>query len=279
MLETLARSGHTVSAAPTPGPGTAATLARASIAAGADLILAFGGDGTINEVAEGVIGSRTPLGILPGGTANVVSWELELGADPVEAASRVADCHPQRISVGRSQTEEEPPRHFLAMAGIGLDARIVYGLNPGRKHRWGKMAYWIGGFSQLVRKLEELDVEIEVRTYRCSFALISKVRNYGGDLRIARRVSLVDDQFEVVLFAGNWATRYLKYLTGVAVNRLDGMRGVTILRARQATLRAVSGDRVYMQIDGEYAGRLPGKVEIVPDALTLLTPASYLERK
>jgi len=275
VLETLARSGHTVSVAPTPGPGTAATLARASIAAGADLILAFGGDGTINEVAEGVIGSRTPLGILPGGTANVVSWELELGANPVEVASRLAECHPERISVGLSQSEGDVPRHFLAMAGIGLDARIVYGLNPDRKNRWGKLAYWMGGFSQLVRKLEELDVEIENRTYRCSFALITKVRNYGGDLQIARRVSIVDDEFEVVLFAGNWATRYLKYLTGVAVNRLGGMRGVTILRARQATLRAASGEPVYMQIDGEYAGSLPAVVRIVPNALTLLVPPEY----
>ena len=278
VLETLARSGHGVLAKPTPGPGTAAILARASIAEGADLILAFGGDGTINEVAEGMIGSRTPLGILPGGTANVVSCELELGAGPVEAASYIAGCRPERISVGRARSKGGKPRHFLAMAGIGLDARIVYGMSAELKKRWGKMAYWMRGFSQLVRKLDEFDVEIEGRTYRCSLALIAKVRNYGGDLRIARRVSLVDDEFEVVLFAGNRATRYLKYLTGVAANRLDGMSGVTILRAREATLRAASSERVRMQIDGEYAGRLPGKVKIVPDALTLLTPASYRER-
>jgi diacylglycerol kinase (ATP) len=275
----LARSGHGVSVKPTPGPGTAATLARDSIAAGADLILAFGGDGTINEVAEGVIGSRTPLGVLPGGTANVVSCELKLGAGPIEVATRLADWRQERISVGRAQSEGDKPRHFLAMAGIGLDAHIVYGLNADMKKRWGKMAYWIGGFGQLVRELEEFDVGIEGRTYRCSFALITKVRNYGGDLRIARRVSIVDDQFEVVLFAGARATRYLKYLTGVAANRLYGMSGVTILRAREVTLRAASGERVYMQIDGEYAGRLPGKVEIVEDALTLLTPASYLEQR
>ena len=167
------------------------------------------------------------------------------------------------------------PRHFLAMAGVGLDAHIVYGMNAERKKRWGKLAYWIGGFSQLTRELEEFEVEIEGRTYRCSFALITKVRNYGGDLRIARRVSMLDDCFEVVLFAGSRATRYVKYLTGVAVNRLDGMSGVTLMRARQAILRCAAGERVHMQIDGEYAGRLPGKVEIVPDALTLLMPEGY----
>jgi len=276
VLDALTRSGHGVSATPTPGPGTAAALARASVAAGADLILAFGGDGTLNEVAEGVIGSRTPLGILPGGTANVVSCELELGSKPVEVASRIAQCRPERISVGRVRNGEGT-RHFLAMAGTGLDARIVYGMSADLKKRWGKMAYWLSGFRQLVHKLEELDVEIEGRTYRCTFALITKVRNYGGDLRIARRVSLLDDQFEVVLFAGLRATRYVKYLTGVAVNRLDGMSGVTILRAREATLRAASGDNVHMQVDGEYAGRLPGKVEIVPDALSLLIPETYTE--
>jgi diacylglycerol kinase family enzyme len=86
---------------------------------------------------------------------------------------------------------------------------------------------------------------------------------------------MLDDQFEVVLFAGPRAPRYLKYLTGVAVNRLDGMSGVTILRAREATLRPASGEPVHMQVDGEYAGRLPGKIEIVPDALTLLIPEAY----
>jgi diacylglycerol kinase family enzyme len=273
----LARSGHRVTANPTSGPGTSAALARASIAAGADLILALGGDGTINEVAEGVMGSNTPLGILPGGTANVVSCELELGSGPIEVASRIADCRPERISVGRLRSEGGT-RHFLAMAGVGLDARIVYGLSADLKKRWGKMAYWLTGFRQLVHKLEELDVVIEGRTYRCSFALITKVRNYGGDLRIARRVSILDDEFEVVLFSGHRATRYLKYLTGVAVNRLEGMSGVTILRAREVTLRGASGEHVHMQVDGEYVGRLPGKVEMVPDALTLLIPESYREK-
>jgi diacylglycerol kinase (ATP) len=275
VLEALSLGGHTVSARPTPGPGTAAALAREAIAGGADLVLAFGGDGTINEVAEGVVGARTPFAILPGGTANVVSCELSLGSSPVAAAERLAHFHPRRISVGRAFSEGGRPRHFLAMAGIGLDAHIVYGMNAERKKRWGKLAYWMGGFSELTRHLEEFEVEIEGRTHRCSFALITKVRNYGGDLRIARRVSILDDRFEVVLFAGNRATRYLKYLTGVAVNRLDGMNGVTVLRARRVNLCCAESERVYMQIDGEYAGRLPGKVEIVPDALTLLTPEEY----
>jgi diacylglycerol kinase family enzyme len=81
----------------------------------------------------------------------------------------------------------------------------------------------------------------------------------------------------VVLFAGSRGARYLKYLAGVALNRLYCMSGVTILRAREVAFRAMRNDHVYIQIDGEYAGRLPGKVQIRPDALTLLIPASYCE--
>ena len=71
----------------------------------------------------------------------------------------------------------------------------------------------------------------------------------------------------------------MKYLTGVAVNRLEGMSGITILRARRVRLNGASDERIYVQIDGEYAGRLPGHIEIAPDALTLLTPAAYGSKK
>jgi diacylglycerol kinase family enzyme len=161
------------------------------------------------------------------------------------------------------------------MAGAGLDAHIVYHLNAPLKRKVGKLAYWIAGFSLVGRRLQEFDVRVEERSYRCSFALVSKVRNYGGDLTIARDISLLDDCFEVVLFAGRSSTRYLKYFTGVMVNRLRGMKGVTVLRAQKVWISPVADPRVYIQIDGEYAGHLPGSVEIVPDALTLLIPPTY----
>ena len=272
VLKALLRGGHHVTAKPTPGPSAATGLARDIIAADADLIVVLGGDGTINEVAEGMIGSQVPLGILPGGTANVLACELGLAGKPERVAERLADLEPRRIAMGRVHSEGSSPRHFLAMAGIGLDAHIVYGLSPGAKKRWGKLAYWAGGLSQLGRTLEEFDVEIDGRTYRSSFALLTKVRNYGGDLEIARRVHILDDQFEVVLFSGSNPGLYLKYFTGVAVNRLEGMSGVTILRASKACIRSEAGVQVHVQIDGEYAGELPAQVEIVPDALTLLIP-------
>ena len=104
------------------------------------------------------------------------------------------------------------------------------------------------------------------------------MRNYGGDLEIARDTSLFDDQFEVVLFQGQNSLRYLKYFVGVVMNRLQGMEGVRILRARKLDVSPVRDTRIYMQVDGEYAGHLPGSVEIVRDAITLLLPALYKRR-
>jgi diacylglycerol kinase (ATP) len=267
-----------VSARPTTGAGIASGLARQGIAEGADLILACGGDGTINETAEGVIGTQVPFGILPGGTANVLAHELGIGPRVERAASLLDEMTPRLISVGRIRADLAQPRHFLLMTGVGLDAHIVYRMTADLKKRWGKLAYWIAGFSQLKRRLEEFDVEVDGRLHHASFALVAKVRNYGGDLEIAREVTLLDDEFELVLFSGSSSLRYVKYLTGVAANRLKRMEGVTVLRARSVRFLRPESARVYMQIDGEYVGRLPGEVDQVPNALRLLAPDAYWAR-
>ena len=104
------------------------------------------------------------------------------------------------------------------------------------------------------------------------------MRNYGGDFEIARDTSLLDDRFEVVLFAGRSSYALSQYFTAVALKRVRGMKGVTVLRARKVCLSAPQDPRVHIQVDGEYAGKLPGSVEIVPDALTLLIPPGYMDR-
>ena len=121
------------------------------------------------------------------------------------------------------------------------------------KAKTGKFAYWVAGWSLLGKRLAEFDVEIAGERRRCSFALLSKVRNYGGDFEIARSVTLLDDQFEVVLFEGATATRYVKYFAGMALNRLAGMSGVTVLRADQVTISPVDDRR--LRADRRRVGR------------------------
>jgi diacylglycerol kinase family enzyme len=223
-----------------------------------------------------MVHSQVPLGVLPAGTANVLAMEMKLGGDFLGAARRLGECRPHRISVGQISSEAGTvTRHFLLMAGIGLDAHIVYHVSAPLKARIGKLAYWIAGWSMLGRRLPEFSIEADGVTHRCSFALVSKVRNYGGDFEIARDVSLFDDHFELVLFQGRSTLRYVRYFAGLVANRMDGVRGIVVLRARRVSAPKPLDERVFLQIDGEFAGHLPAEIRIVPDALTLLVPPAY----
>lgn len=275
-MEILRKDGHQVTVAPTTGPRMAGALAREHVEAGADLVLAAGGDGTINEVAEGLVGTDVPLGILPAGTANVLATEMKLGSRLERVAAALGECRPYRIPIGHVTCEGGTvSRHFLLMAGIGLDAHIVYRVSGPLKAATGKFAYWVAGWSLLGRRLIEFPVEMNGSRRTCSFALASKVRNYGGDFEIARDVRLFDDRFEVVLFEGRSTLPYVKYFGALMLNRLSGMNGVTVERAQCLRFLAPEDQRVYLQIDGEFAGHLPAELRIVPDALTLLVPPQY----
>jgi diacylglycerol kinase family enzyme len=277
-IDALSAGGHRVTPIPTTGPSTAQGIVRECIAKGADLILAAGGDGTVNEVMNGMVHSEVPLGVLPGGTANVLAVEIEVGRKMVRAAEMLGSHHPERISVGMIATGQQE-RHFMLMAGAGLDALIVYNIDVRLKRQIGKAAYWVGGFGQLGRPLPEFDVRINGHSTRCSFALASRVRNYGGDLWIARGASLFSDHFEVVLFEGAHSLPYLKYFLGVLTNRLPQMSGVTIVKTEHVEIECASDPRIYVQVDGEFAGRLPVTLSVAQRALTLLVPESFREHK
>ena len=278
ILRVLRASGMKVDEIPTTGPRTAGGIARARIAAGSDLILVAGGDGTVNETLEGMVHSHTPLGVIPAGTANVYAHEIGLHSNVENAVRDLHDLEPTRISLGVRLGPNQPPKLFMLMAGAGLDAYIVYNVNTDLKARVGKIAYWLAGFGQVGKRLQEFDVKIDGRTLRASFALISRVRNYGGDLEIARSVSLLDDKFEVVLFEGINSFRYLLYFGGVLLNRLPQTKGATVLRASKIELTNMPGAMTWVQIDGETAGELPATIEIVPDALTVLLPKRYIDK-
>ncbi len=264
----------------TTGPGHAGEIARQEVDRGAELILVAGGDGTINEVVNGMAFSDVPLGVLPAGTANVLACELGIGKSMERAAEALADTVLERVALGSiANGSEESKRYFLLMAGAGLDADIVYHLNGRLKQAFGKVAYWIGGFSRVGRRFPEITVEANGCEFRSSFALLSRVRNYGGDLEIAPTISLLDDEFEMVLFEGESSLGFLKYMLGVVMRQQQNMQGITILRTRQAEFSSAGGQKIHLQVDGEYVGVAPARVEIVPNALTLLVPPGFRARR
>ena len=245
---------------------------------GADLILVAGGDGTINEVINGVAPSRVPVGIVPAGTANVLACELGISRRYQQAVHSIPQCVQERVALGRLRNAEGEERFFLMMVGVGLDAEIVYNINATLKAWTGKFAYWVGGFSHLLKYLSQFDTTVQGRTVRCGFALASRVKNYGGDLEIARGANLLEDDFEAVLFQGRNPIRYMVYFLGVVAGLHPRMKGICVERARRMEFSAPGDARIYIQVDGEFAGHLPASIEIVPDALSLLVPADFRNR-
>ena len=136
---------------------------------------------------------------------------------------------PVRIALGALERPDQPRRHFVLMAGVGLDARIVYELDLDLKGKLGKLAYWHGGFRQFGRPVPRFHICVNGMERHCaSFALITRVRNYGGDFEIARRVRLTDNDFEMVVFQNHQWQDYLRFFGAVMTNRLYDTTGVTV---------------------------------------------------
>ena len=268
-------AGHEVELFATPGPNKAGIVAQNAISQGCDMILAAGGDGTINETVNGMVGSPVAFGILPGGTANVLANEIGLSIRLETAAAQLLKATPTPISLGAVELPGRPRRHFVLMAGVGLDARIVYNLNLELKRKVGKLAYWQAGFGQLLKPVDQFSVAVDAHRYECSFLLATRVRNYGGDFEIARRVRLTDHDFEIVIFSGKHWSHHVRFLAGVMLNRLEKSPDVTILRATELTLEERGAKPVHLQTDGEILGPLPARVSIVPSCLNFLLPAGY----
>ncbi|MEZ5400638.1 MAG: diacylglycerol kinase family protein [Bryobacteraceae bacterium] len=265
--------------APTSRPLEAVEMAARYVREGARMIVVAGGDGTINEAANGLAGTGAALGIVPVGTANVLACELGMRGDPVRAAASAADWQPLRIAMGRLRSGDGAPRLFLLMAGAGLDARINGSVRAEVKRRFGKLAYWLAGAEMVGRRLAQMDVHVDGVSRRTGFALAARARNYGGELEIASRASLLKDRFELVTFRGRTSWRFPLYLFGALVGRTTVVPGAESFFAERLELAPANGERIEIQVDGEQAGTLPARLEIVPDALTLMVPRRYAERE
>jgi YegS/Rv2252/BmrU family lipid kinase len=277
-IEVLDKQGLPVKPVPTRGPNTGGLIAREEVACGADLILAAGGDGTINEVANGLVHTNVPMAILPAGTANVLAHELRVKLRLDQTAAELHSAVPTRVAVGRITKADRTSRYFLMMVGVGLDAQIVYDLNLDLKAFLGKMAYYLGGFVQIGKPLTPFRAVVDGGTHETTFALVTRVRNYGGDFEIARAASLLTNEFEVVLFNVQQSYQYVPYLVGMMLGQVGHMPGCRIFRAQSVHCEPLV-ESAPLHVDGEYAGRLPVSIDIVPNALTLMLPKRFLERE
>lgn len=262
----LAQRGCQVELCLTAARGDARKAAAAARAEGFDRVIAAGGDGTLNEVLNGLVPSSIPLAFLPLGTTNVFALEVGIPFE-VEAACDIAvDGEPRPVCLGQAGEER-----FLLMLSAGFDAEVVYRVSSRLKRWTGKFAYAACACTTLLRHspppLELLREDgLVLRGYG---VVIGNGRLYGGKFSFTPAASLEAPELDVCLLLRPGRMALLAALLRVALGRpLDPAQA---LQFKTSGLE-VRGAGVHAQFDGDYLSRLPLRVEAVPGELLLVFP-------
>jgi diacylglycerol kinase (ATP) len=265
FAEMLRSGGLEVEVLNTERPDHATELAGA---AGDRLVVAAGGDGTINEVINGLAPGAT-LGVLPLGTANVLARELGVPLDPEEACRHILKGARSRVDLGVATDGSGAERRFACMAGIGFDAKVVDAVTPRQKRYLRSLAFALTGFRVLFgSNFPPVRVLHEGKTHVARFAIVANGHYYGGDFRVSGPGLLTSGELETILvervsllirpdiFASIMARRPL--------NR--AMKSFTAKEVRAQS----PGAEVPVQLDGELWGHLPMSFRIEPAALNVI---------
>src|ERR1700686_696843 len=275
----FAAVGIEVELAETTGPGDATEIAQRATIERRDLVVACGGDGTLNEVVNGLAGAlnghRVSLALLPAGTANIFAKELSLPWDIPGAARKLVRGKVVDIALGLATPllEPEKRKYFLSVAGAGPDGRIVYSIDLELKARLGILAYWWQGAREIFRyDYPHFRVVIGGQSSDASLAIVGRTKHYGGPFKITTLADLYENKFEVITVSTRSGLRYLSYLPTLYMGKLRGTNGVFFSKTDSVVCEPLNGNAVHAQVDGEPLGRLPVEFKIVPGALRILVP-------
>ena len=261
-----------VTVQPTRRAGDAETLARDAVGQGYDAIVAAGGDGTVNEVINGLGDSDETLGIIPLGTANVLAAEIGLVADPAVAARTIVRGTRRDVWLGRvTGAGQTSPRLFSMMAGVGFDARVVAGVDPKLKRWTGKFAYLLRGVIELIGyKADRFSIVVDGRAYTATSAIIANGRYYGGRYVSVPGARLDDGWLHVCLFQRGGRRNMIRYGLALLTGRLTRLPDVAVEVGRSIAIEGPPDAPLHA--DGDIVAALPATVEISPKPLTVLFP-------
>src|SRR6266568_1040090 len=249
--------------------GEAEALARRAVEEGFEKIVAAGGDGTVNQVVNGLAGSSVALGLLPIGTVNVFAMELGLPSHNLELCWDVIQDNNMRLI----DLPSANGKYFVQLAGVGLDAQVVKETSLAFKRSFGPLSYLISAAQIAARKPPKLFIESEnAPVEEASFVLIGNGRLYGGPFPFFKHAVLDDGLFDVVVFKRLGYLEIMKYLQDVVFS--SDIRAPEVEYFQTQRLRVTSEQDVPVELDGELAGNCPVEVRIQKKALQVLAPPS-----
>jgi diacylglycerol kinase (ATP) len=259
--------------------------AHCAVAAGSDTVFACGGDGTIHDVIQGLAGTNVALAILPLGTANALAHDLALPLHPSAAAQAILKSEVRRIPLGRLEYQDfsgqRAARYFTVAAGIGVDAHLFYKLNGDFKQRSGMAAYYIKAWQLWATyRMQRFEVEYSngnghKQRANLTELLAVRISFFGGILReLVPGAALNRPELRAVMCRTASRNAYLQYVAGALLGKHWKIDGIDLVSCSEITcqLPETAQERVYVEADGELLGRLPARMTIAPDALSVLAP-------
>jgi YegS/Rv2252/BmrU family lipid kinase len=272
----------------TRGPGSAEALAGEAVRRGCGTVIACGGDGTVHEVLQALVGTETALGVLPLGTANALAANLGLPRSPAKAMSKLLEAQPVRVPVGRisygNDTGKTQARYFTVAAGVGVDAQVLSRLDAGLKRRFGYFLYMVEGFRvwathsfPLFEAVFEEPESTTPRVVEVSQLLAVRIRDFGGVLHnLVPGATLHNDGLRLIAFKTRSRMQYSRFLLAVMFSRQTFTGQIELLDAVSVQCRPRNGSlaHIFAEADGELLGHLPVRIEIVPQAVNLLIPVN-----
>ena len=253
----------------TGGPGDAETLAAQAVEQGFKTVVAAGGDGTINEVVNGLSGSNVRLGLLPLGTMNVFAAELGIPGNRLKKSWEIIRAgHLRRVDVAQAN------RHcFVQLAGVGFDAQAVAGVDWEFKKNFGPLSYVISAARVAARKPPLLTVESERGMVRHgSFVLVGNGRYYGAPLAVFKEAVIDDGKLDVLVFKNLGYLDIIRYIQRIIMGTHLALADVDYFQTRRMTVRASSDEDVPFEADGELVGYAPVTFQIAPRRLKVFAP-------
>jgi diacylglycerol kinase (ATP) len=273
-LARLRAGGLPVELARTTAPGHGGELARQALADGAELLIAHGGDGTIMEVAAAVVGTPTPVGILPAGTGNRLADNL--GIRRRSATDVILRGCARTIDLGRFESGDGQVRYFAVAAGCGVDAQMMRLASSRWKRVFGIGAYVVAAVrTAATLRGSSVRIETDEGVHEGPAAMVM-VANCGGIIPFgppfAPQIVPDDGYFDVVVLDVKTFQGAARVVTRLLTGRPNGDAALTFLRARR--VRVVATPDMPAQADGEAAGRSPFSAELVVGGLAVLAPPS-----
>ena len=262
----------------TSSPNHASALAADAVERGFEIIVAAGGDGTLNEVVNGVASVRggcekVKIGVLPLGTINVFARELGIPRTLDDAWSAIRAGKARTIDLGRVDYDNTPgkPRYFVQLGGAGLDALAVEEVNWKLKRKIGPVAYAFAGLYALRHEPVEIRVTADGIETGGELVLIGNGKRYGGEFKVFPEANVTDGLLHVRVFKKMRALNLLSNGTRLLASIPFNKSSVQYLKAK--SFKLVAPSRVPLELDGEAAGALPVTISIEPKRLNVITPA------